>query len=282
MPNWEYKIITSGSLGFASPQLLEQHLNQLGRDEWEIVHFQTKPDNPLAFHGLARRPVIRDWNVEPAAAPVIPGFKGGVIPAPPEERMATPPSVEELQADAEERRESLLAREESLRPLGGEAADEEDEDDEGEDFEDQAEDDEDLPTFFEAIRPHMRRNQKGPGMAVGIEYLSNKFDQSEADLIEALKECGFTIPAGPKDRPVFLEYDGDLFWLNVNNRGQLWVNTREKPRQVFRPVKAQRAAVEAPPAAPTAAEPPPAGAAPAPEPAPAAAPAAPAPSGPLP
>ena len=27
MPNWEYKIITSGSLGFASPQLLEQHLH---------------------------------------------------------------------------------------------------------------------------------------------------------------------------------------------------------------------------------------------------------------
>ena len=55
MPNWEYKIITSGSLGFASPQLLEQHLNQLGREEWEIIHFQNRPENPLAFTGLARR-----------------------------------------------------------------------------------------------------------------------------------------------------------------------------------------------------------------------------------
>ena len=66
MPNWEYKVITSGSLGFASPQLLEQHLNQLGKEEWEIIHFQTRPDNPLAFHGLARRPVMRDWVVETA------------------------------------------------------------------------------------------------------------------------------------------------------------------------------------------------------------------------
>jgi len=45
--NWEYKIITSGSLGFGSLQLLEQHLNLLGKEEWEIIHFQTRPENPL-------------------------------------------------------------------------------------------------------------------------------------------------------------------------------------------------------------------------------------------
>ena len=73
MPIWEYKIITSGTLGFASPQLLEQHLNQLGKEEWEIVHFQTRADNPLAFYGLVRRPVGRDWQVEPAAAAGFPG-----------------------------------------------------------------------------------------------------------------------------------------------------------------------------------------------------------------
>jgi hypothetical protein len=272
MPNWEYKIITSGSLGFASPQLLEQHLNQLGREEWEIIHFQNRPENPLAFTGLARRPVIRDWVVEPAAAPAVPGFKGGSVPAPPDEKTFAPPSVDELRAEAEERRESLLAREESLRPLRGEAA--EDEADDEEDLDDAGEDEE-LPTFFEAIRPHMRRNQKGPGMAVGIEYLAKKFEQTEADLIEAVKECGFAIPSGPKDRPVFLEYDGDLFWINTNNRGQLWINTREKPRSAFRAVRAQPAAVETPPerAEPAAVEPsrasPPA---PAPAPAPSAGP----------
>ena len=66
-------------------------------------------------------------------------------------------------------------------------------------------------------------------MAVGIGYLAKKFAQTEADLIEALKECGFAIPTGAKDEPAYLEYDGDLYWLNVNNRGQLWINTREKP-----------------------------------------------------
>ena len=238
MPNWEYKIITSGTLGFATLQLLEQNLNQLGKEEWEIIHYQTRPDNQLAFTGLARRPVMRDWVVEGAPVAGMPGTKSGAVPVPPEERPAYAPSVKELRAEAEERRDSLLAREESLRPLHG-AADEEAAVGAGDEF-DESVDDEDLPTFFEAIRPHMRRNVKGPGMAVGIEYLAKKFEQTEADLLEALKECGFTIPANAKGEPAYLEYDGDLYWLNLNHRGQLWINTREKPRAVFRPAQGQQ------------------------------------------
>jgi len=234
MPVWEYKIITSGPLGFASPQLLEQHLNQLGKEEWEVVHFQTRPDNPLAFYGLARRPVARDWTMEASLA-AGPGLKSGALPAPPEEKAAPALDTAALRAEAEERRESLLAREESLRPVHG--GEEEDAEDDGAaaDDDDQFEEEE-LPTFFEAIRPHMRRNEKGPGMAASVEYLAKKFGQTEADLVEALKECGFTIPAGPKDPPAHLEYDGDLYWLNFNHRHQLWVNTKEKPRAAFKVV----------------------------------------------
>ena len=233
MPVWEYKIITSGPLGFASPQLLEQHLNQLGKEEWEIIHFQTRPDNPLAFYGLARRSVARDWTMEasPAAAS---GLKSGAIPAPPEEKAAPALNTAALRAEAEERRESLLAREESLRPLHDAAA-EADEDGIAADDEERFEEEE-LPTFFEAIRPHLRRNQRGPGMAASVEYLAKKFGQTEADLVEALKECGFAVPAGPKDPPAILEYDGDLYWLNFNHRHQLWVNTKEKPRAAFKVV----------------------------------------------
>jgi hypothetical protein len=119
MPNWEYKIITSGSLGFGSLQLLEQHLNLLGKEEWEIIHYQTRPENPLAFNGLARRPVMRDWVVE--GAPGLACLRQSPARSRPRRRsgQAEAPSVEELRAEAEERRESLLAREESLRPLGG-------------------------------------------------------------------------------------------------------------------------------------------------------------------
>lgn len=49
--------------------LLEQHLNQIGKEEWEIINFVTKADNPLVFHGLARRPIARDWFPPAAAKP---------------------------------------------------------------------------------------------------------------------------------------------------------------------------------------------------------------------
>src|SRR5579863_15926 len=68
MPVWEYKVISSGKGGFASPALLESFLNQLGGEEWEIIEFRGQPDNPLAFSGLARRPTQRDWTLEDAAA----------------------------------------------------------------------------------------------------------------------------------------------------------------------------------------------------------------------
>jgi len=149
MPNWEYKIITSGSLGFGSLALLEQHLNLLGKEEWEIIHFQTRPDNPLAFNGVARRPVIRDWVVDVALPSAGSATKSGAVPPPPSDRQASAPSTEELRAEAEERRESLLSQEDSLRPVRG-TDDEEDDADEAAEAFDDLENDEDLPTFFEA------------------------------------------------------------------------------------------------------------------------------------
>ena len=119
MSVWEYKVITSGKGGFATPALLESFLNQLGRDEWEIVAFRQLPDNALAFTGLARRPTQRDWTLEDAVAAAArteadklraefeAKFKGAG--AAPEERvtgMATahrqrPPSASESQARRE-------------------------------------------------------------------------------------------------------------------------------------------------------------------------------------
>src|SRR6185436_16330244 len=68
MSLWEYKVITSGKGGFATPAMLEKLLNDLGRDEWEIVEYHSTPDNMLAFSGLARRTTQRDWTLQDAAA----------------------------------------------------------------------------------------------------------------------------------------------------------------------------------------------------------------------
>ncbi len=242
MALWEYKVITSGLHGFASPSLLEAHLNALGKDEWEIINFQTLPNNPLAFNGLARRTTTRDW-APPEAAVVTapkpmawdqpPSYAAAAKPAaaPLEEKPALAPALVEGEAPKSKvEGTSIRTVRDTERDLDPDAPEEEEDWDKWEESQDE------LPSFFEAIKPHLRRNQRGPGMSVAIDYLAKRWDQKESDVIGALKECGFTLPETEEADPDYFEFEGDLYWVNRNNRGQLFLNTREKPRPTFRVV----------------------------------------------
>ncbi len=247
MSLWEYKVITSGKGGFASPALLEKFLNDLGRDEWEIVHFQSAADNLLAFTGLARRSTQRDWSLQDAAAAAAKAeadklraefaakFQAATSTAAPEEKSAS--FIEEKTAPQDDFRKPVDTSRDSDPDSGDDEAEKDDWDKLNEENE--------LPTFFDALKPHMRRNQRGPGMSVGVDYLAKKWDLSEEDVKGALVECGLQIAADENAKPVYVEYDGDLFWVNINRRGELWINTREKPRPVFRVVQGTRVADEA-------------------------------------
>ena len=247
MSLWEYKVITSGKGGFVSPALMEKFLNDLGKDEWEIIAFHSQPENLLAFTGLARRSTQRDWTLADAAAAAAKveadklrqefeaKFKGAGSSAP----------------IAEEKPESVIAEkaapEDGFRkPIDTSRDDDPDAQEEDKDEWDKLGEEDALPTFFEAIRPHLRRNQRGAGMSVGVDYLAKKWDLPEDDIKGALVECGFELPEDEDSKPVYLEYDGDLYWLNINRRGELWLNTKEKPRPVFRAVQGQRVTVEEP------------------------------------
>ncbi len=239
MALWEYKVITSGLHGFASPSLLEAHLNALGKDEWEIINFQTLPNNPLAFNGLARRTTTRDW--APPEAVVVTAPKPMAWDQPPshapasksapvvEEKPELAPALVEAEAPKSKVEDTKLRTvRDTERDLDPDAPEEE------EDWDKWEESQEELPTFFEAIKPHLRRNQRGPGMSVALDYLAKRWDQKESDIAGALKECGFTLPETEEADPDYFEFEGDLYWVNRNNRGQFFLNTREKPRPTFR------------------------------------------------
>ncbi len=240
MANWEYKVISSGKGGFASPALMEKFINDLGKEQWEIINFHTAPDNALAFTGLARRTVERDWTLEDAAAAAARAeadklrvefeakFKAatsGASGAPGDEKSSD--FLEEKAAGDDGLR----------RPRDTSRDDDPDapEDDHApKDEWDKLSAEDELPVFFDALKPHMRRNQRGPGMSVGLDHLAKKWRLEESDIKTALVECGLQIPADENAKPVYIEYDGDLFWVNINRRGEIWVNTREKPTPVFR------------------------------------------------
>lgn len=253
MALWEYKVISSGKGGFATPALLEKFLNDLGKEQWEIIDFRTPPDNPLAFSGLARRPTQRDWTLEDAAAAAAKAeadkmraefeakFKG-LAPA------AAPVAENQTAAALDEK---VSPDDGFRRPIDtSHDQDPDAPDDEPEDDWDKLVEEDELPTLFEAMRPHMRRNQRGPGTSVGVDYLAKKWGFDEADVIGALKECGFEIPDDENAKPVYIDYDGDLYWVNINRRGELWINTKEKPQPKFRVVQGQRVTVEEEPKAP--------------------------------
>jgi len=205
MSSWEYKLISSGPLGFASMKLLEEHLGQLGKDEWEIVNFTTKPDNPLVFHGLARRPVARDWFPPAAAKPAY-----------------TPPPIPEAEDDGKDER-SFADELPPARPanapapaslgLG--------------DFDDLPGSEEDLPTLFEALQPFLRKNPRGD-LSVELDFLAKKFEQDARELLGAFEECGLMQPAPGDEKGGVVDHDGSLYWLERDKKGRVWINTRDK------------------------------------------------------
>ena len=204
MSSWEYKLISSGPLGFASMKLLEEHLSQLGKDEWEIVNFTTKPDNPLVFHGLARRPVARDWFPPAAAKPAY-----------------TPPPIPEEDDDKDER--SFADELPPSRPANAPAPA-----DLGlGDFDDLAGSEEDLPTLFEALQPFLRKNSRGD-LSVELDFLAKKFEQDARELLGAFEECGLKIPPAGDEKGEVVDHDGSLYWLERDKKGRMWVNTRDK------------------------------------------------------
>jgi hypothetical protein len=269
MSLWEYKVITSGKGGFATPAMLEKFLNDLGRDEWEIIHYHSTPDNLLAFTGLARRSTQRDWTLADAAAAAAKAEAEKLraeFAAKFEAATRSTSTAGGAEAPPASFIEEKSAPDDGFRKLVDTSRDDDPEapDEPKDDWDNlTASAEEELPVFFDAIKPHLRRNQRGAGMSVGTDYLAKKWDQTEEDIKGALVECGFVLPADEDSRAEYVEYDGDLYWLNINRRGELWINTKEKPRPVFRNVKAAR--IEQPaeepkpePSAPPAAEQPPA------------------------
>lgn len=197
MANWEYKVISSGKHGMATMAALEQHLNELGQQQWEIVNWHTAPDNPLLFTGLARRPILRDW-------------KPDEMPAAQEAAR-----IEKVTEESKERDAWRDTLKEELEFL---ADREEEESDPEADRED----------LLDLLRPQMKRSQRGPGFIGSLGFLARKLEQDEADLLGALAEIGLPLDEDPQAVPVSIQHDDEFFWLNKNLRGEIWLNSGPK------------------------------------------------------
>ncbi len=198
MANWEYKVISSGKHGMATMAALEQHLNDLGQQQWEIINWHTAPDNPLLFTGLARRPILRDWKPDemPAA----------------QEAARAEKAAEEVAKERDAWRETIKEELEFI-------ADKD---------EDEGDPEADREELLDLLRAQMKRSQRGPGFVGSLSFLARRLEQDDNDLLGALAEIGLPLAEDPQATPVSVEHEDEFFWLNKNARGEIWLNCGPK------------------------------------------------------
>ncbi|MEO6567784.1 MAG: hypothetical protein ABIO94_03395, partial [Opitutaceae bacterium] len=78
------------------------------------------------------------------------------------------------------------------------------------------------------IRPLMRRNRRGPGGSGSFSFLARALKTTENELSAAFTQMGLMLSASAEEKVKLVELDGDLWWLNQDSRGGIWINGREK------------------------------------------------------
>jgi len=56
--------------------------------------------------------------------------------------------------------------------------------------------------------------------------VAEELGKSTDDLVMALVAAGLKVPEKPREKPVFVEHAGEIFWFNRNAKGELWLNAK--------------------------------------------------------
>ena len=76
-----------------------------------------------------------------------------------------------------------------------------------------------------SVRPVLKETKTG-AIAAKIDRIAEELSKSADDVIATLVGAGLIVPEKPREKPVFVEHAGEVFWLNRNARGELWLNAK--------------------------------------------------------
>ncbi|HXN35604.1 MAG TPA: hypothetical protein VN877_05500, partial [Opitutaceae bacterium] len=107
---------------------------------------------------------------------------------------------------------------------------------------------------FAAVRLLMKETKTG-AVAAPVERLAGELGKPVGEMLGALTASGLRIPEKAREKPVFAEHAGEIFWLNLNGKGELWLNAKaskysDDKEGRPRPKKKDDPGEEAPPEAP--------------------------------
>jgi hypothetical protein len=78
-----------------------------------------------------------------------------------------------------------------------------------------------------AVRLLMQPKKRGEGVTALISELSAKLEKSDEQVMAMLASTGLQLPESPKAKPTFAEHGGEIYWLNANAKGQVWLNAKQ-------------------------------------------------------
>jgi hypothetical protein len=59
-----------------------------------------------------------------------------------------------------------------------------------------------------------------------LDRVAENLEKSAEELLAALLIAGLKAPEKAREKPVFVEHAGEIFWLNLNAKEELWVNAK--------------------------------------------------------
>jgi hypothetical protein len=78
---------------------------------------------------------------------------------------------------------------------------------------------------FAAVRLLLKETRRG-GVAAEVGRVAAQLGKSTEELLAALIGAGLKVPAKAREKPTFAGHAGEIFWLNRNASGELWLNAK--------------------------------------------------------
>jgi hypothetical protein len=76
-----------------------------------------------------------------------------------------------------------------------------------------------------AVRLLLKETKRG-GVAAEVGRIADQLGKGPGELLATLAGAGLKVPERPREKPVFAAHAGEIFWLNRNTRGELWLNAK--------------------------------------------------------
>lgn len=88
--------------------------------------------------------------------------------------------------------------------------------------------------WLASLRDHLAKARRGTGLSGELGALSDALQTPRLPLLERLVRVGLSMPDSADDKPVYVEYDGLLYWLSRNAEDDLLLNSKDKPKRTTR------------------------------------------------